>query len=121
MRWLTVDDDTAKPPLFRDVLGINGFSWPHTERLTYRVGESAHWRVINASSATHPMHLHGFYFRVDSVGDAENDTVYGDDQRRMGVTELLRPGRTFSLTWTPERSGNWVFHCHVLPHIFETD
>jgi len=101
----------------RDVLGINGLSWPHTERLTYRVGKRAHWRVINASSAIHPMHLHGFYFQVDSIGDAESDTVYAEDQRRMGVTELLRPGRTFTLTWTPERSGNWVFHCHALPHI----
>jgi len=115
--WLMVDDDTVKPPRFRDVLGINGLSWPHTERLTYHVGDSAHWRVINASSAAHPMHLHGFYFLVDSVGDAENDTLYAEDQRRLAVTELLRPGRTFSLTWTPERSGNWVFHCHVLPHI----
>ena len=115
--WFMVDDDTAKPARVRDLLGINGLSWPHTERLTYRAGERAHWRVINASSATHPMHLHGFYFRVDSVGDAENDTVYAADERRMGVTELLRPGRTFSLTWTPERTGNWVFHCHVLPHI----
>ncbi len=115
--WLVVDDETAQPPRFRDVLGINGLSWPHTERLTYRVGENVHWRVINASSATHPMHLHGFYFRVDSVGDAESNTIYGDDRRRMAVTELLRPGRTFTLTWTPDRSGNWVFHCHVLPHI----
>lgn len=115
--WLVVDDDTTQPPKIREVLGINGLSWPHTERLTYRVGETVHWRVINASSATHPMHLHGFYFRVDSVGDAESDTTYGDDRRRMAVTELLRPGRTFSLTWTPDRSGNWVFHCHVLPHI----
>ena len=115
--WLVVDDETTQPPRFRDVLGINGLSWPHTERLTYRVGENVHWRVINASSATHPMHLHGFYFRVDSVGDAESNTIYGDDRRRMAVTELLRPGRTFTLTWTPDRSGNWVFHCHVLPHI----
>ncbi|HVO80476.1 MAG TPA: multicopper oxidase domain-containing protein [Terriglobales bacterium] len=115
--WLVVDDETAQPPRFRDVLGINGLSWPHTERLTYRVGQSVHWRIINASNAIHPMHLHGFYFRVDSVGDAESDTIYGDDQRRMAVTELLRPGRTFTLTWTPSRSGNWLFHCHVLPHI----
>jgi FtsP/CotA-like multicopper oxidase with cupredoxin domain len=115
--WLVVDDDTTQPPRFREVLGINGLSWPHTERLTYRVSESAHWRVINASFAAHPMHLHGFYFRVDSVGDAESDTIYRDDQRRMAVTELLRQGRTFTLTWTPDRSGNWIFHCHVLPHI----
>ena len=115
--WLVVDDETTHPPRIRHVLGINGLSWPHTERLTYRVGESAHWRVINASAATHPMHLHGFYFRVDSIGDAESDTVYSEDLRRLAVTELLRSGRTFSLTWTPERTGNWVFHCHVLPHI----
>jgi FtsP/CotA-like multicopper oxidase with cupredoxin domain len=63
------------------------------------------------------MHLHGFYFRVDSAGDAETDTIYADDQRRMAVTELVRPGHTFTLTWTPDRSGNWVFHCHVLRHI----
>jgi FtsP/CotA-like multicopper oxidase with cupredoxin domain len=115
--WLVVDDETTKPPKYREVLGINGLSWPHTERLTYHVGEIVRWRVINASVANHPMHLHGFYFRVDSVGDAESDTIYGEEQRRMAVTELLRPGRTFALTWIPDRSGNWVFHCHVLPHI----
>jgi FtsP/CotA-like multicopper oxidase with cupredoxin domain len=115
--WLVVDDETTKPPRYREVLGINGLSWPHTERLIYHIGDTVHWRVINASVAIHPMHLHGFYFRVDSVGDAESDTIYGEDQRRMAVTELLRQGRTFTLTWTPDRSGNWVFHCHVLPHI----
>lgn len=115
--WLVVDDETTQPPQFREVLGINGLSWPHTERLTYHVGDTVHWRVINASVAIHPMHLHGFYFRVDSVGDAESETIYSEDQRRIAVTELLRQGRTFTLTWTPDRSGNWVFHCHVLPHI----
>ena len=48
---------------------INGLSWPATERLTYHVGETARWRVINLSSQAHPMHLHGFYFEVDSLGD----------------------------------------------------
>src|ERR1041385_1925640 len=115
--WVVVDDETAHPPTFRDVLGINGMSWPHTERLSYHIGENVRWRVINTSSTPHPMHLHGFYFRVDSVGDIDSDTIYRDDQRRMAVTELVRPGHTFTLTWRPDRSGNWVFHCHVLPHI----
>ena len=53
---------------------INGLSWPATERLTYRVGETARWRVINLSSQAHPMHLHGFYFEVDSIGDGSRDT-----------------------------------------------
>ena len=115
--WTVVDDDTVRPPAYREVFAINGLSWPHTERLTYRTAETVHWRVINASDSNHPMHLHGFYFRVDSVGDTETDTIYADDQRRMAVTELVRPAHTFTLTWTPNRSGNWIFHCHVLPHI----
>jgi manganese oxidase len=115
--WTVVDDDTVQPPAYREVFAINGLSWPHTEWLTYRAAEIVQWRIINASDSNHPMHLHGFYFRVDSVGDTETDTIYADDQRRMAVTELVRPGHTFTLTWTPDRSGNWVFHCHVLRHI----
>ncbi len=115
--WFSVDDDNVQPPRAREVLGINGLSWPHTERLTYTLGETAHFRVINATGFAHPMHLHGFFFRVDSVGDAERDHVYAAEERRLAVTELLTGGRTFSLTWTPQRAGNWVFHCHVLPHI----
>ena len=47
---------------------INGLSWPATERLTYQLGDKVRWRVINLSSQAHPMHLHGFYFEVDSLG-----------------------------------------------------
>jgi manganese oxidase len=116
-QYIVVYDEQSKPPKFYDILGFNGLSWPHSERLTYRLGQTAHWRVLNATRVVHPMHLHGFYFRVDSVGNGEADTIYKDDERRMAVTELLRSGHTFSLTWTPERAGNWVFHCHVLRHI----
>jgi len=65
-QYLEVYDEQAKPPKFYDILGFNGLSWPHSERLTYRVGQTVHWRVINATRVVHPMHLHGFYFRVDS-------------------------------------------------------
>ena len=53
---------------------INGRAWPQTERLTYTLGESIHWRLINASEEVHPMHLHGFYFRVHSRGSEDVDT-----------------------------------------------
>jgi manganese oxidase len=45
---------------------MNGMSWPHTERLTYNVDDTVRMRLANVSSATHPMHLHGFYFKVDT-------------------------------------------------------
>jgi len=95
---------------------INGRSWPHTERLTYSLGDTVRWRVINASADAHPMHLHGFYYRVDSRGDGLGDTVYAPDAREQAFTTLLMPGTTMSMTWSPERAGNWLFHCHLPAH-----
>jgi FtsP/CotA-like multicopper oxidase with cupredoxin domain len=97
---------------------INGRSWPHTERLAYRVGDSVRMRVINAGAASHPMHLHGFYFNVDSRGDGREDNVFPPGSpAHMAVTERLATGRTFSLTWKPTRPGNWLFHCHDNVHL----
>ena len=97
---------------------INGRSWPNTERLTYRVGDSVRMRIINAGSATHPMHLHGFYFNVDSRGDERQDVISpAGSSPRLVVTERLAPGGTFSLTWKPTRTGNWLFHCHDNFHL----
>jgi FtsP/CotA-like multicopper oxidase with cupredoxin domain len=97
---------------------INGKSWPHTERLNYKVGDSVRMRVINAGGAVHPMHLHGFYFNVDSRGDERQDTVFPPGSSpRLVVTERLAPARTFTLTWKPTRPGNWLFHCHDNAHL----
>ncbi|MCI0432624.1 MAG: multicopper oxidase domain-containing protein, partial [Gemmatimonadetes bacterium] len=38
-------------------------------------------------------------------------------QRRLAVTESLNPGHTMSIVWTPEREGNWLFHCHIGFHV----
>jgi manganese oxidase len=95
---------------------INGRSWPSTERVTATVGDSVRWRVINASADLHPMHLHGFFFRVDARGDGRGDTTYAPDRRALAVTEMMGAGATFRLTWVPERPGNWLFHCHIPEH-----
>jgi FtsP/CotA-like multicopper oxidase with cupredoxin domain len=91
---------------------INGKSWPNTERITYTVGDSVRFRLVNVSAAAHPMHLHGFYYRVDSRGDERADSVYDARSQRFAVTERVAPGRTATITWVPERAGNWLFHCH---------
>lgn len=96
---------------------INGLSWPETERLTYRLGDSVRWRFVNGSGESHPLHLHGFYFDVDSVGDGLRDTHYGEGQKKREVTHLLPVGATMTLTWKPERIGNWLFHCHFMEHV----
>ncbi len=96
---------------------INGRAWPHTERLTYRLGEHIQWRIVNLSTQVHPMHLHGFYFDVDSLGDGLREEAFATSQKASVVTQLLQPGTTMGMTWKPERAGNWLFHCHVMTHV----
>ena len=110
-------DTSGKNGDGRELLSINGRPWPLTERLSYTVGDSVRWRWINASENSHPLHLHGFYFRVDARGDAARDTAYWPNQRRMAVTELLDPGQTMRIAWSPDRPGGWIFHCHLTFHI----
>ena len=100
----------------RKALTINGRSFPYNERVETRMGDTLRWRWINASRRFHPMHLHGFYFRVDAKGDGVTDSSYAPGARRMAVTEPMRPRATMSMLWTPDRPGNWLFHCHLMFH-----
>lgn len=102
---------------WREALAINGKGWPYTERFDFTVGDSVRWRVVNASVRVHPMHLHGAYFRVDGRGTGLTDTTYAAAQRRMVVTEVMKPRTTMRLTWSPEEPGNWLFHCHLAFHV----
>ena len=112
---------TATPgPLTRNTtlrFVMNGKAWPNTERLTYTVGDTVRMRIVNTSAAPHPMHLHGFYFNVDSRGNGRTDTTYSASSHHLAVTERAATDRTFSMTWIPERPGNWMFHCHDNFHV----
>jgi FtsP/CotA-like multicopper oxidase with cupredoxin domain len=97
------------------VMAINGKSWPHTERMDVTVGDSVKWRVINGTRGRHPMHLHGFYFRIDSRGSWFADTAITAEHPHV-VTESIPLRGTYTMTWSPERAGNWLFHCHDALH-----
>jgi FtsP/CotA-like multicopper oxidase with cupredoxin domain len=102
---------------WQNALTINGKSWPYTERLQLTLGDSVRWRIVNPSIRPHPMHMHGFYFNVESVGTMTGDTLYAPAERRLVATEDLRAGRTMTMAWSPDRPGNWLFHCHIGFHV----
>jgi len=82
-------DETVSPTGWVEGLTINGRSWPFTERMALSVGDEVRWRVVNASTRNHPMHLHGFFYSVLSRGTATADTIYSPDDRRLVVTESI--------------------------------
>ncbi|MEP6592016.1 MAG: multicopper oxidase domain-containing protein, partial [Gemmatimonadota bacterium] len=102
---------------FKEALGINGKSWPYTERLTMTVGDSLRWRVINGTIRPHPMHLHGFYFRTSAIGTGIASTAISGPRQSLAVTDSYAPWSTREITWSPDRPGNWLFHCHLSFHV----
>jgi FtsP/CotA-like multicopper oxidase with cupredoxin domain len=120
--WISYAD-TAKafalvaPPVGRFIFTINGESWPNTNRIAATVGDSLHWRIINASPDVHPMHLHGFYYRVDAFTAPAANRFGKPPLGEMVVTQLMSPLSGMSMTWSPDRPGNWIFHCHFALHL----
>jgi FtsP/CotA-like multicopper oxidase with cupredoxin domain len=100
-----------------EVLSINGKSYPYTEPLEYTAGETIRWRVINAGVSEHPMHLHGAFYKLLSLGSFDSDTAYAAADRQSVVTQNLRPGTSMMMEWKPEHEGRWLFHCHLQAHI----
>jgi FtsP/CotA-like multicopper oxidase with cupredoxin domain len=100
-----------------EVATINGKSWPYSERFTFQAGETVRWRWLNPSVSEHAMHLHGFYYHLDGIGDAERYKPFNQTERPLIVTRFVETGQTFDMTWVPERAGRWLFHCHMMIHM----
>jgi FtsP/CotA-like multicopper oxidase with cupredoxin domain len=122
----TADDDifvigmmSERPgPSARQTLAtINGKSWPYTQRFRYNVGQQAHWRWINATNEPHALHLHGFYYRIDAINLGGQIREFRGDSRPLVVTQRIVQGDTFDMSWSPDRPGQWLFHCHMFQHM----
>ena len=51
------------------------------------------------------------------TGNGAEYVAYMPEDHRTVVTELVAVGRTLQMAWTPERPGNWLFHCHNRGHV----
>jgi FtsP/CotA-like multicopper oxidase with cupredoxin domain len=91
---------------------VNGHSFPATDVLTAKVGEKVRLRLVNLGQMAHPMHLHGFHFKI--VG---TDGFPVEGPPLVKDTVLIGPGERYDLEVVPDKAGLWVFHCHILSHV----
>jgi FtsP/CotA-like multicopper oxidase with cupredoxin domain len=96
---------------------INGKSWPYTQRFRYSIGQRVHWRWINGTNEPHALHLHGFYYRIAAINVGGQVREYDGDSGPMVVTQRIAQGETFDMSWSPDRPGQWLFHCHMFQHM----
>lgn len=91
---------------------INGKTFPNTDMLNVKTGNSVKVRLTNKSTdSDHPMHLHGHFFQVLSKNGEplEGAPIIKD-------TINIKPGEEYVVAFKADNPGNWMFHCHELHH-----
>ncbi|HUQ20556.1 MAG TPA: multicopper oxidase domain-containing protein, partial [Gemmatimonadaceae bacterium] len=111
------ESDQKDTSIYNNALAINGKSWPYTERISTNVGDSLRWHVVNATTRNHPMHLHGFYFRVAG----RNGITFAPEKQPLEVTDDMNAFSAIVMDWAADRPGNWLFHCHIGFHVLPGD
>lgn len=74
------------------------------------VSGAIRWRVINATFFEHPMHLHGAFYKLLTLGDAQSETVFAEADRQSVVTENLGGGHTMMMEWKPQHPSDATLH-----------
>lgn len=89
---------------------INGKSFPSTENIDLKKGQSVKIRMVNAGYMSHAMHLHGHKFLVTHTDGVELKSPYWKD------TLSIAPGERYDVVMKADNeSGVWMFHDHVVP------
>jgi len=89
---------------------INGESFPDVTIETLALGEDAIIEVRNLSPTEHPFHIHGNPFEVLSINDQPVAYQHIEDTVNVRIRDTLR------LRLRTDNPGDWMTHCHILPH-----
>ena len=79
-----------------------------TDKILVKKGEVLRITIYNNSMMRHPMHLHGFDFRVLNQ--------HGDNAPLKNIIDIM-PMETDTIEFLANTEGDWFFHCHILYHM----
>jgi FtsP/CotA-like multicopper oxidase with cupredoxin domain len=91
-------------------LTFNGRSFPYTQPLTAKLGQTIRVRYMNEGLLIHPMHLHGLPQLVIAQDGWPVPNPWNCD------TLNIAPGQRWDVIVKCDEPGIWAFHCHILTH-----
>ena len=91
---------------YYDTFMINGKSYPETEPVMIKSGETVRIRIINGGQLLHTMHLHGHHFLVTHKDGYNLPAPYYGDSLVIG------PGERYDVYVKGNNPGIWDFHDH---------
>jgi FtsP/CotA-like multicopper oxidase with cupredoxin domain len=90
---------------------VNGQTYPRMPMLMVAAGDLVRVRLVNRTTADHPMHLHGHHVLVLSRnGQAATGSPWWSD------TLNVAPGEQYVVAFWADNPGIWMDHCHDLKH-----
>ncbi|MEO8294847.1 MAG: copper oxidase [Gemmatimonadota bacterium] len=89
---------------------LNGKSFPATEPVVAKLGQTVRIRFMNEGMMIHPMHLHGMHMTVIAKDGWDQPAPWRCD------TLNIAPGERWDVIVKATNPGVWAFHCHILPH-----
>jgi len=108
-------DAPVKELMFTLTGNMNRYVWSmdnrvlaETDKIPVKKGEILRITLFNNSMMRHPMHLHGFDFRLING--------HGEKSPLKNIIDIM-PMETDTIEFLANTEGDWFFHCHILYHM----
>ena len=82
--------------------------------LTSRLKEVEDWLIDNRGDMDHVFHVHGVQFQL--ISSTRTDTAAAQTYRASIDVIKFRAGEVARIRIQQTKSGNRMFHCHILEH-----
>ena len=105
---------TPNPNVMTDfnIFTFNSRAFPGTEPLVVRTGDRVRIRIGNVAQESHPIHLHGYTFKVTGTDGGPIPV----SAQWPETTVLVAPGQTRDFEFVANAPGDWAIHCHRRHH-----
>lgn len=95
-----------------NIFTMNGKVFPSIQPMVARTGDRVRIRLGNLSMDQHPMHIHGFSFKVTATDGGPIPEAGQWPQTTVPVPV----GSTREIEFIADEPGDWAFHCHKSHH-----
>lgn len=92
---------------------FNGKTFPATAPIDVKTGDIVRLRFGNLTSMSHPIHLHGHWFRW--IAQDGNPLATPS----IANTIPVHPGQTIDIDFIANNPGVWPLHCHIVAHMVD--
>lgn len=106
---------TPNPAIMTDfnLFSFNSRVFPGTTPLIVRLGDRVRIRIANLSMDSHPIHLHGYNFKITGTDGGPIQPSAQWPETSVNVP----PGTTRDIEFEAGVPGDWAFHCHKNHHV----